>query len=157
MRRASTAALAAVATFALVSCDGTGGGTPAQPTDAAASSSVSPSAPPSTAPSGTADEETGTGAGEETGTEDVAEAVEIQIEGDRVTPNGKQVEVAAGEEVTFAVTSDRAAELHVHSSPEQVLEVEKGRSTVTLVIERPGVVDVEEHESGLVVVRLEVR
>ncbi|HEY0776323.1 MAG TPA: hypothetical protein VGD51_19720 [Nocardioidaceae bacterium] len=85
------------------------------------------------------------------------EAIEIEIEGDRVEPNGMRVEAATGEPVTLAVKSDRAAELHVHSSPEQVLEVEPGESTLELVIERPGIVDIEEHDSGLVVLQLEVR
>lgn len=85
------------------------------------------------------------------------EAIEVEIEGDRVEPNGMRVKAAAGETVTLDVKSDRAAELHVHSSPEQVLEVEPGESTLTLVIERPGIVDIEEHDSGLVVLQLEVR
>lgn len=85
------------------------------------------------------------------------EPIEVEIEGDRVEPNGMRVKAAAGETVTLAVKSDRAAELHVHSSPEQVLEVEPGESTLELVIERPGIVDIEEHDSGLVVLQLEVR
>jgi predicted regulator of Ras-like GTPase activity (Roadblock/LC7/MglB family) len=83
--------------------------------------------------------------------------LEIVVEGDRVEPDGRRVEVAAGEPVTLEIESDRPAELHVHSSPEQVLEVEAGTSSLTLVIDRPGIVDVEEHETGLVVVQLEVR
>ncbi|HEY0774590.1 MAG TPA: hypothetical protein VGD51_10940, partial [Nocardioidaceae bacterium] len=85
------------------------------------------------------------------------EAIEIEIEGDRVEPNGMRVKAAVGETVTLAVKSDRAAQLHVHSSPERVLEVEPGESTLELVIERPGIVDIEEHDSGLVVLQLEVR
>ena len=73
------------------------------------------------------------------------DAVEIEIEGDRVEPNGRQLAVAAGEPVTLAITSDRAAELHVHSSPEQMIEVAPGESTVRLTVDTPGVVDVEEH------------
>jgi len=84
-------------------------------------------------------------------------AIEIEIEGDSIEPNGMRVKVAAGEPVTLEIESDRPAELHVHSSPEQVLEVEKGESTLTLTIERPGIVDVEEHETGKVVLQLEVR
>jgi uncharacterized protein YcfL len=86
-----------------------------------------------------------------------ADAIEIEIEGDRIEPNGRRVEITAGEPITLDVDSDRAAELHVHSSPEQVLTVEQGESTMKLVIETPGVVDVEEHDSGIVVLQLEVR
>ncbi len=68
-----------------------------------------------------------------------------------------RVKVAAGEPINLEVESDRPAELHVHSSPEQVLEVEEGESTLTLTIERPGIVDVEEHETGKIVLQLEVR
>jgi hypothetical protein len=85
------------------------------------------------------------------------DAIEIEIEGDRIEPNGRRVEVSAGEPITLDIESDRAAELHVHSSPEQMVEVEKGDTTVELVIETPGVVDVEEHDSGIVVLQLEVR
>lgn len=141
MRWAPTAALAVVVALTLSSCGEAEDQTSTEPTAAV----PSPSEPPSREALPTPSEDAGT------------DAIEIEIQGHRIKPNGKQVEVPAGEEITFAVTSDRAAELHVHSSPEQVLEVTEGDSTVTVVIERPGVVDVEEHETGLIVVRLEVR
>ena len=82
--------------------------------------------------------------------------VAITIEGDTITPGGERLEVARDEVVTLEITSDRAGELHVHSKPEQYVEFEAGTSTHELVISAPGVVDVEEHESGHVVVQLEV-
>jgi hypothetical protein len=85
------------------------------------------------------------------------EAIEIEIEGDKIEPSGRRVQVAAGEPILLEIESDRAAELHVHSSPEQELTVKKGESTQELTIDRPGVVDVEEHETGTVIVQLEVR
>jgi uncharacterized protein YcfL len=85
------------------------------------------------------------------------EAVEIEIEGDRITPNGRRLKVEAGEPITLDITSDRAAELHVHAKPEQEVDVEQGSSTIELTIDTPGVVDVEEHDSGVVVLQLEVR
>jgi hypothetical protein len=54
------------------------------------------------------------------------------------------------------VDSDRAGELHVHSSPEQVLAFPAGRSTQDLVIDAPGSVQVEDHESEVVVAIIEV-
>jgi hypothetical protein len=90
-------------------------------------------------------------------TDDAPEPIEIEIEGDRIEPNGKRVKVSAGVPIALEVESDRTAELHVHSSPEQVLEVEPGESTLSLTIDRPGIVDVEEHDTGLVVLQLEVR
>ncbi|HEX6249477.1 MAG TPA: hypothetical protein VFZ64_16525 [Nocardioidaceae bacterium] len=149
MRRALAAA--AVAALVLTGCSGTDEPTSAEsPTTGTTTGSGSPTgaASPSESP---------TASPTESSDSDDSEAIEIEIEGDRVEPNGKRVKVTAGETVTFDVESDRAAELHVHSSPEQVLEVEPGESTLTLVIDRPGVVDIEEHESGRILVQLEVR
>lgn len=84
-------------------------------------------------------------------------ALAVTIRGDKVRPNGERVEVPAGKPIRLKVDSDRAAELHVHSSPEQELEVEKGRHTLTFTVKTPGIVDVEEHESNTVLFQLVVR
>lgn len=84
-------------------------------------------------------------------------AIRVEVEGDRVDPNGRRVQVEAGEKIRLAVDSDRPGEFHVHSSPEQTLPFPKGHSVVSLRIDTPGVVDVEEHVAGLVVLQLEVR
>lgn len=89
--------------------------------------------------------------------EEARTVVTISIEGDRITPGGDRVEVARDEVVYLEITSDRAGELHVHSKPEQFVEFDAGTSMHKLVISAPGVVDVEEHESGHVVVQLEVK
>lgn len=145
MRRALVAA--ALAALVLTGCGEPEGSATGQATSGSesptASESVAATEPPAESPSSPAD--------------DKAEAIEVEIEGDRIEPNGKRVQVSAGETVTLDVESDRAAELHVHSSPEQVLEVKPGESTLTLVIERPGIVDIEEHDTGLIVLQLEVR
>ena len=54
------------------------------------------------------------------------------------------IDASTGEPVTLRITSDRAAELHVHALPEQEIEVAKGESTVEITVENPGLVDVEE-------------
>jgi hypothetical protein len=140
MRRA----LAAAAVAVLVLATGCGGSdepvTTAEETPATSTPTQSPDAEPTDEP-----------------TEDAPEPIEIEIEGDRIEPNGKRVKVTAGVPIALEVESDRAAELHVHSSPEQVLEVEPGESTLSLTIDRPGIVDVEEHDTGLVILQLEVR
>lgn len=82
--------------------------------------------------------------------------IEVTIEGDRITPSGERVEVAAGETVTFHVTSDRAGEMHVHSAPEQELAYGAGETDLEVTIDRPGVVEVEDHDAGLVIVQLQV-
>jgi hypothetical protein len=91
-----------------------------------------------------------------TPTEDPGTVVAITIEGGEITPNGKRLEVERDEAVTLEITSDVAGELHVHSKPEQYVEYEAGTSTHELVISAPGVVDVEDHETGTVIVQLEV-
>jgi hypothetical protein len=150
MRRALAATF--LAALALAGCaDSDEPTTEATP---AVSESATPSESPSESPT---EAPTATEEPSEAATEDSGEAIEIEIEGDRIEPNGKRVKVAAGEPIMLEIESDRAAELHVHSSPEQVLEVKKGESTLELTIDRPGIVDVEEHDSGLVVLQLEVR
>jgi predicted small secreted protein len=83
--------------------------------------------------------------------------VEITISGHDVEPSGARVEAQVGEPVTLQITSDRAGELHVHSTPEQEIPFSKGTSEAELTIDQPGVVEVEDHHSGLVIVQLEVR
>lgn len=84
------------------------------------------------------------------------DAIEIQIDGDNISPKGDRVEVKTGETITLEIDSDRAGELHVHSTPEQELSFDEGVSTVELTIETPGIAEVEEHETGVVVLQLEV-
>jgi hypothetical protein len=145
MRRALTAV--AVAALFLAGCSSE---------EPAAEETASPSSAPSTTePSGSA----GPSPTESSPTSDDSstEAIEIEIEGDKIEPNGMRVKVSAGEPILLETESDRAAQLHVHSSPEQVLEVEKGEGTLELVIDRPGVVDIEEHDTGMILLQLEVR
>ncbi len=91
-----------------------------------------------------------------TGADGSMPTIDITVVGNRITPNGERLKVGVGQPVTLRLVSDRAGELHVHSDPEQHLEFHKGRSTLKLTIERPGVIDVEEHDTGVVVVQLQV-
>jgi glucose/arabinose dehydrogenase len=147
MRRA-LAAVAVAAAVALAGCAGSDQQSTAPEETPSASpteqvTEESPSQSPSESPS-------------QSPSEDSPDAIEVEIEGDRIKPNGKRVEVPMGEPVALHVKSDRAAELHVHSSPEQVVTVKKGESTVRFTVKTPGVVDVEEHETGIVILQLEV-
>jgi hypothetical protein len=83
--------------------------------------------------------------------------LEIAIDGEAVSPNSQRIELGRGEPLVIDFRSDRAGELHVHANPEQFVEFPAGSSTRELVIEIPGVVEVEEHESGAVVAQLEVQ
>ncbi|WP_121254929.1 hypothetical protein [Nocardioides ferulae] len=93
---------------------------------------------------------------DQTGTDEPV-SIELTLEGGRVTPNGERVEVPAGQPVELVVKSDQAGEIHVHSDPEQSLEIQPGTSTYEIdPIDKPGVVEVELHEPALMLVQLEV-
>lgn len=150
MRRALAAA--ALAALTLTGCSESADPAPAE--EPAQSQTGSESAEESPSAGESASE---SASGAPAGEQPADDAVEVEIEGGSVEPRGKRVDAGVGETITFRVESDRAAELHVHSVPEQVLDVQPGESTLTLVIDRPGLVEVEEHESGVVIVQLEVR
>lgn len=83
--------------------------------------------------------------------------VEIEIDGDQVSPTGDRVQARAGEPVVLRVVSDVAGQLHIHSSPEQLVEFAAGTSRHEFTVDRPGIVDVELHEPAVTLVQLEVR
>jgi plastocyanin len=87
---------------------------------------------------------------------DQGTVVKVKVRGDEVTPNGERIKAKVGEPVTLQVDANRAGELHVHSSPEQELEYKNGRTDLEVTIERPGVVDIEDHIADVVVVQLQV-
>ena len=82
---------------------------------------------------------------------------DLTFEGDKATPNGQRLEIKVGKPLTLRIDSDRTGELHVHSTPEQEIAFPAGQSERKLTIDQPGVVDVEDHDSGLVLLQLEVR
>jgi hypothetical protein len=86
------------------------------------------------------------------------EVIKVTITGDSVTPNGERVEVGVGQPIQLAVTADAPGEIHVHSSPEQEFEYDKGSSTLDLEpIPAPGVVEVESHTLDKVIVSLQAQ
>lgn len=84
-------------------------------------------------------------------------AVDVSITGDDVTPVAQQVELGVGETLLLRVDSDRAGELHVHSSPEQFVNFAAGASELDLKFDKPGSVDIEEHDSGALIARVLVQ
>jgi hypothetical protein len=82
--------------------------------------------------------------------------IHITIEDGTVTPNGERVKAAVGEPVTLHIEADAAGQIHVHSTPEQEIDFPKGTSTKRLTIDKPGIVDVEDHALDQVIVQLEV-
>ena len=119
---------------------------PVDETPAPAASSPSPadSPSPSASPSETTEPE-GKGV-----------LVDVNVDGDEIAPNGARIEAEVGEPIIVTVDADRAGELHVHSTPEQVIAFDQGSTQHELVIDQPGVVEVEEHDSGFVVLQLQV-
>ncbi|HEX6474212.1 MAG TPA: hypothetical protein VF114_03880 [Candidatus Limnocylindria bacterium] len=83
--------------------------------------------------------------------------IAVTIKGDQVTPNGDRIEVDAGQDVELDVTADAPGEIHVHSTPEQELKYQEGKSTLDITnLDQPGTVDVEVHDLEKVIVQLEV-
>ena len=83
--------------------------------------------------------------------------IQIELRDGQVTPSGERVEATAGEPITFEIDADAPGELHVHSTPDHEIEFEPGTSTHEIVIDQPGIVEVELHDPAIVVVQLEVR
>ncbi len=82
--------------------------------------------------------------------------VDVTVSGESIDPNGERVQAELGEPLILRIDSDRAGELHVHSTPEQEVEFGKGSTQIELSFDQPGVVEVEDHESGLVVLQVQV-
>ncbi|GAA4695811.1 hypothetical protein [Nocardioides nanhaiensis] len=156
-RRLAAPAAVAALVLALSAC-GSDDDTAGSATESSPSASASESASPT--PSGSASESTSESAGE-TDTSEPAEpagpSIDISVEGDQVTPNAETLEVEVGQPLTLNISSDRAGELHVHAKPEQYVDFEAGNTESELVIETPGSVEIEEHESGAVIALLTVR
>ena len=79
---------------------------------------------------------------------------EIEIEGSTVTGGGR-ISVPLGETVTLLITSDIADEVHIHGY-DLFVDLEAGvTAEVSFVADIPGVVEIETHESALVLANLE--
>ena len=102
-------------------------------------------------------DDSGTGnTGSSTGSSGKGTTIDITIKGGKVTPHGDRVKAKVGQPVTLNIDADTSGEIHVHSSPEQEIEFEKGTSTKKVTIDQPGIVDVEDHALEQVIVQLEV-
>lgn len=83
-------------------------------------------------------------------------SINITIKDGKVTPHGDRVKAKVGKPITLHIDADEAGEIHVHSTPEQHIDFEKGTSTKELTIKQPGIVDVEDHALDKVIVQLQV-
>jgi hypothetical protein len=130
----------------LSACGGDGDETDPTTTDPTSTSSPSdtPSDSPSDSPS-------------ETEADNDTVALTVTRTGDTFSPNGERVELGAGQPLVLTIEADAAGELHVHSTPEQDIAYGEGTSEHEIVIDRPGVVEVESHDPDLILLQLEVR
>jgi hypothetical protein len=85
-----------------------------------------------------------------------ATSIHITIKDGKVTPHGDRVKAKVDKPITLHIDADAAGEIHVHSTPEQHIDFEKGTSTKKLTIKQPGIVDVEDHALDKVIVQLQV-
>lgn len=83
--------------------------------------------------------------------------VDVEIDDGEVTPAGDRVEAKAGQPIRLNVSSDQADEIHVHSTPEHEFAVTPGNGHMfAFTINRPGVYEVESHETDTVIVSVAV-
>ena len=145
-------ALIAVAATTVLTLSGCGGddipeSTDTEPTESSSStptpakSSKSPKQSPSASPTKA----------------ESAATVAVTVAGSEVTPLAKTLELGVGETLALDITSDRVGELHVHSTPEKELNFEPGDTHLELEFDQPGSVDIEEHESGALILRVLVK
>lgn len=139
------AALALV--LALAGCSGSDDTTSAEPTEATTSITPSVGSTPRSLSTPTPSTES----------TDLGPLLTVTIDGEDVQPNAQEISLKTGERLPIEITSDRSGELHVHSTPEQYIEFDAGTAQTELVIDNPGSVEVEDHDTGVVVALIEVR
>ncbi len=157
-------ALTAAAALALAGCggDSTSAGEPDEAAGSSSSTSESPS-PGATEPSVSTEPGTELSSKPTKKPSKTAEptpaglVIDVTVEGDQVSPQAEVVEADIDKPITLQIQSDRAGEMHVHSSPEQYVDFGPGSTTAEITFENPGAIDVEEHETGALVLKLLVQ
>lgn len=87
---------------------------------------------------------------------DDAQLIAVTVADGEVTGDTGRVEVPLGRKVRLTVTSDVADEVHVHGV-DLYADVSAGQaSSVEFVADQPGVFEVELHDAGTVLTRLQV-
>lgn len=87
---------------------------------------------------------------------DDAQLISVSVAGGEVTGDTGRVEVPLGAKVRLNVTSDVADEVHVHGVDRYVDVSPTQTSSVEFVADQPGVFEVELHDAGTVLTRLQV-
>jgi hypothetical protein len=85
--------------------------------------------------------------------------IDVTIKGGEVTPTNAQVKSGVGEPIIVKVNSDAADQLHVHSNPEHMFNIEpkKEDQSFQFTVTVPGQVDVELHQLNKVVATITVQ
>lgn len=84
-------------------------------------------------------------------------SLDITIRGSQITPNAERIPLGVGKTFTLNVDTDRDATIHVHSTPEQEYDVPAGTKSIPIVIDKPGTVEIEEHQDNIVIATLVVQ
>ena len=148
LHRPLTLALGLTTAFVLASCSQTDS---APTTSTPAPVATTPSAAPSTS-APTAHTEHSTAPSTPAG-----RRIDISVTGKRVTPAPATVNIAVGESLTIAVTSDHDDTLHSHGFDIEK-DIKAGRqATITIKGAQPGVYEVELHEPELRILQVAVR
>ena len=82
--------------------------------------------------------------------------IEVSFADGDVDPKGDRIQVGVGQEIVFDITADEAGELHAHTTEELTLDYPAGESEQTMVVDQPGVVEVESHDIDQIIVQLQV-
>ncbi|MDP9822479.1 hypothetical protein [Nocardioides massiliensis] len=81
----------------------------------------------------------------------------IEVAGDSISPNAIKTSLPAGGILTLRITADRSGEFHVHARPESYMQFGPGETTKSVTLENPGMVEIEEHDTGFTIAIIEVR
>jgi plastocyanin len=83
--------------------------------------------------------------------------IDVTVTGGRVSGDTGRVTVVAGEQVTLAITSDVADEVHVHGY-DLTADLTPGEpAELTFAATIPGVFEVELHDAGTVLLSLQIQ
>lgn len=84
--------------------------------------------------------------------------IEVTIANGSIAPTNERIEAVVGEPVTVRIDSDTRDELHVHSVPDHTFDVvARQGQTFEFVVDVPGQVALELHDSGRTIATLLVR
>ena len=82
--------------------------------------------------------------------------IEVTVADGSIDSKGDRIQVGVGQEIVFDITADEAGELHAHTTEELTLDYPAGESEQTMVVDQPGVVEVESHDIDQIIVQLQV-